>query len=319
MTIVASRSVPAPAPSGEAPAPRAWRPTPLLIASAGLHAAVAAGLAVAPHHWPLAVAALAGNHTLIGGAGMWPRSRLLGPNLSRLSAAAARRGEVALTFDDGPDPRATPAVLDCLERHGVRASFFCIGRRAEDHPELVAETVRRGHRVENHSYSHPYAFACYPPAALRREVRRAQEALTDALARAGGSSPRWFRAPAGFRSPLLERELAAAGLHLASWTRRGFDTVSRDPGRVAARLLKGAAGGDVLLLHDGSATHGRGGAPVVLAALPRLLDGLARRGLRAVPLPPPAGTGGGDDGARDGDEHAGGGRYRDDDGGEELT
>jgi peptidoglycan/xylan/chitin deacetylase (PgdA/CDA1 family) len=283
MAIVASRSVPAPAPPGDAPVPRAWRPAPLLLVSAGLHAAVAAGLAVAPDHWRLAIAALAGNHTLLGGIGLWPRSRLLGPNLCRLSAAAARRGEVALTFDDGPDPRVTPAVLDCLERHGVRASFFYIGRRAEDHPELAAETVRRGHRVENHSYSHPHAFACYPPAALRREVRRGQEAL----ARAGGVRPRWFRAPAGFRSPLLERELAAAGLHLASWTRRGFDTVSRDPGRVAARLLKGAAGGDVLLLHDGSAARDRGGAPVVLAALPRLLDELARRGLRAVPLPPP--------------------------------
>jgi peptidoglycan/xylan/chitin deacetylase (PgdA/CDA1 family) len=302
MAIVESRSAPAPAPAGEAAAPRAWRPAPLLTASAGLHAAVAAALAVTPHHWPLAVAALAGNHTLLAGVGLWPRSRLLGPNLCRFSGAAARRGEVALTFDDGPDPRVTPGVLDCLERFGVRASFFCIGRRAETHPELVAEMVRRGHRVENHSYSHPHAFACYPPAALRREVGRAQEALS----RAGGVRPRWFRAPAGFRGPLLERELAATGLHLASWTRRGFDTVSRDPGRVAARLLKGAAGGDVLLLHDGSAARDRGGAPVVLAALPRLLDELARRGLRAAPLPMPAGAAGaGGGGDRDGDRNGG--------------
>jgi len=299
MAIAESRSAPAPALAGEAAAPRAWRPTPLLTASAGLHVVAAAALAAAPHHWRLAAAALVGNHTVLAGAGLWPRSRLLGPNLCRFSGAAARRGEVALTFDDGPDPRVTPAVLDCLERYGVRASFFCIGRRAEAHPELVAETVRRGHRVENHSYSHPAAFPCYPPAALRREVRRAQEAL----ARAGGVRPRWFRAPAGFRGPLLERELAAAGLHLASWTRRGFDTVSRDPGRVAGRLLKGAAGGDVLLLHDGSAARGRGGAPVVLAALPRLLDELARRGLRGVPLPLPAGAGG-DVGDGDGDSDA---------------
>ncbi|HXO43758.1 MAG TPA: polysaccharide deacetylase family protein [Thermoanaerobaculia bacterium] len=312
MAIVEDRSAPAPALPAEAPPPRAWRPAPLLTASAGLHAAVAAALAVAPHHWRLAVAALAGNHTLIAGVGMWPRSRLLGPNLCRFSGAAARRGEVALTFDDGPDPLVTPPVLDCLERYGVRATFFCIGRRAENHPELVAEMVRRGHRVENHSYSHPHAFACYPPAAMRREVRRAQEAL----ARAGGIRPRWFRAPAGFRGPLLERELAAAGLHLASWTRRGFDTVSRDPGRVAARLLKGAAGGDVLLLHDGSAARHRGGAPVVLAALPRVLDELARRGLRAVPLPMPAGAAG----AGDGDDRDGNDRdARDGDRGEESS
>jgi peptidoglycan/xylan/chitin deacetylase (PgdA/CDA1 family) len=280
MAIVESRSAPAPAPAGEAAAPRAWRPSPFLTASAGLHAAAAAALVAAPHHWPLAAAALVGNHTVIAGAGLWPRSRLLGPNLCRLPAAAARRGEVALTFDDGPDPRVTPAVLDCLERYGVRASFFCIGRRAETHPEVIAETVRRGHRVENHSYSHPAAFACYPSAALRRELRRAQ----DALQRAGGVRPRFFRAPAGFRGPLLERELAAAGLQLASWSRRGFDTVSRDPGRVARRLLRGAAGGEVLLLHDGSAARDRGGEPVVLAALARVLDELARRGLKVVPL-----------------------------------
>src|ERR1700688_3132172 len=243
MAIVESRSppapAPAPAPTGEAAAPRAWRPAPLLTASAGLHAAAAAVLAAAPHHWRLGAAPPGRQHTALASAALCPRSRLLGPTLCRFSGEAARRGEVALTFDDGPDPRVTPAVLDCLERHGVRASFFCIGRRAETHPELVAETVRRGHRVENHSYSHPHAFACFPPAALRREVGRAQEALS----RAGGVRPRWFRAPAGFRGPLLERELAAAGLHLASWTRRGFDTVSRDPRRGAARLLEGGAGG----------------------------------------------------------------------------
>jgi peptidoglycan/xylan/chitin deacetylase (PgdA/CDA1 family) len=281
MAVAESRSSPAPAPAGQPPAPRAWRPTPLVTASAGIHAVAAVALAAAPRHWQLAAAALLGDHVVLTGAGLWPSSRLLGPNLCRLSAAAARRGEVALTFDDGPDPLVTPAVLECLDRYGVRASFFCIGRRAEAHAELVAETVRRGHRVENHSYSHPNAFTCYPPAALRREVRRGQEVLT----RAGGVPPRFFRAPAGFRSLLLDRELAAAGLDLVSWTRRGFDTVSRDPRRVARRLLQGAAGGDVLLLHDGSAARDRGGAPVVLEALPRLLDALAERGLHAVPLP----------------------------------
>jgi peptidoglycan-N-acetylglucosamine deacetylase len=298
MAVAESRSAPAPAPTAEPPdpaaeppAPRAWRPTPLVTASAGIHTAAAVALAAAPRHWQLAAAALVGDHIALAGAGLWPSSRLLGPNVSRLSAAAARRGEVALTFDDGPDPRVTPAVLECLARYGVRATFFCIGRLAEAHPEVVAETVRRGHRVENHSYSHPIAFACYLPAALRREVRRGQEALM----RAGGLRPRFFRAPAGFRSLLLERELAAAGLELASWTRRGFDTVSRDPRRVARRLLQGAAGGDVLLLHDGSAARDRGGVPVVLEALPRLLDALAARGLRAVPLPHPAGGGSGEE------------------------
>jgi peptidoglycan/xylan/chitin deacetylase (PgdA/CDA1 family) len=287
MAIAESRSAPAQTAPGEAPPARAWRPTPLLTASAGIHLAAALALAAAPRHWQLAAAALVGDHALLAGAGLWPSSRLLGPNLSRLPEAAARRGEVALTFDDGPDPQVTPAVVERLERHGVRASFFCIGRRVEAHPEVVAELARRGHQVENHSYSHPHAFACYASAALRRQVRLAQEAL----ARASGSRPRFFRAPAGFRNLLLERELAASGLALTSWTRRGFDTVSRDPRRIARRLLRGVRGGDVLLLHDGSAARDRHGVPVVLEALSRLLDELAARGLRAVPLRPAAGGG----------------------------
>jgi peptidoglycan/xylan/chitin deacetylase (PgdA/CDA1 family) len=288
MAIAESRNAPAHTTRGEAPPPpRAWRLTPLLTASAGLHVAAALALAAAPRHWQLAAAALVGDHATIAGAGLWPSSRLLGPNLTRLPDAAARRGEVALTFDDGPDPEVTPAVVEQLEGYGVRASFFCIGRRAEAHPEVVAELARRGHQVENHSYSHPHAFSCYSSAALRRQIRRAQEAL----ARASGSRPRFFRAPAGFRNLLLERELAHAGLDLASWTRRGFDTVSRDPRRIAWRLLRRVRGGDVLLLHDGSAARDRHGVPVVLQALPRLLDELAARGLRAVPLWPAAAGG----------------------------
>jgi peptidoglycan/xylan/chitin deacetylase (PgdA/CDA1 family) len=267
----------------ETAVPRVWRPAPLLAAAVGLHAAAVVAVAAAPRHWRLVLAALAADHALMAAAGLWPTSALLGPNLRRLPAAAARRGEVALTFDDGPHRRVTPAVMDRLAEHGARASFFCIGRRAEAFPEIAAELARRGHAVENHSYSHPHSFSLYSRAAQRREVRRAQ----DVLARIAGRFPCYFRPPAGLRNLLLEPELAAAGLHLASWTRRGYDTVSRDPRRVVRRLLRGLAAGDVLLLHDGSAARDRRGTPVVLEVLPRLLDALAERGLRAVPLPTP--------------------------------
>ena len=97
----------------------------------------------------------------------------------RLPEACARLGQVALTFDDGPDPRLTQAVLDLLDRRGAKASFFCIGRRAAAHPEIVREIVARGHSVENHSHIHAKAFACYPPAALMRELSRAQQAIAE--------------------------------------------------------------------------------------------------------------------------------------------
>jgi len=212
---------------------------------------------------------------------MWPQSPYLGPNLTRLPESAARRGEIALTFDDGPDPEVTPSLLDLLDRRQAKASFFCIGRRVAAHPELAAEIVRRGHRIENHTWSHPSLFSCYLPAGQRREILRAQEAI----ARVTERVPVWFRPPAGLRNPLLDRELGAAGLRLVSWTRRGYDTVDRDPVRVSARLVAGLAAGDILLFHDGSAARDRHGRPVILEALPRVLDAVAAGGLRPAPLP----------------------------------
>ena len=253
-----------------------WRPSPLVGASIALHAVGAAALAVSPASWPVIGAVSLADHAVMFLAGVLPRSRVLGPNLTRLPPASAR-GAVALTFDDGPDPVTTPAVLDLLERRGARATFFCIGRRAAAHPDVVREIARRGHAVGNHTWGHPSHFAWLGPRALEREMRRAQETL-GALA---GAPPLWFRAPAGIRSPLLDPVLVRCGLRLASWTRRAFDTVRRDPGRVSRRLTAGLRQGDVLLLHDG----GPGGTPFVLDVLGRVLDRIEAAGLRCVTLP----------------------------------
>jgi peptidoglycan/xylan/chitin deacetylase (PgdA/CDA1 family) len=214
---------------------------------------------------------------------MWPRSRLLGPNLSRLPDTADFENRVALTFDDGPDPKVTPKVLDILGEHGARATFFVIGQRADQYPEIVSETARRGHRIENHSYTHAHGFAFFGPRALARDIDRAQQSL----ARASGRRPVFFRAPAGIRNPWFEPVLAQRGLNLASWTRRGYDAVDREAERVTRRLLKGLAARDVLLLHDGSAARSRNGQPVVLEALPRLLDAMAESKLSSIYLPHP--------------------------------
>ena len=211
---------------------------------------------------------------------MCPRCGWLGPNITRLPAARSHGELVGLTFDDGPDPAVTPAVLDLLDAARAKATFFCIGRRAAAHPDLVAAIRARGHGVENHSYSHPNGFALRASRGLRREVLGAQAAIEQA----GGGRPRFFRAPAGIQNPWLAGVLAAAGLSLVSWTRRGFDTVSRDGGRVASRLVRGMRPGDILLLHDGSSAHDASGRPVVLEALPRVLDAMSRRGLRSEAL-----------------------------------
>ena len=255
----------------------AWRLSPFLRVSVGLHAAGAAALLIAPERWPLVVGGLLLDHAAIGAGAVWPRSTFLGPNLTRLPAAG---GQVALTFDDGPHPEVTPAILDRLERRGARATFFCIGKKVAAHRDLAAEIHRRGHRVENHTFSHPNAFGFYGATAMEREIRSAQ----DAIAAATGRPPRLFRAPVGIRNPWLDHVLARTGLRLVSWTRRGLDTIGTDVTRIANRLLGGLAAGDILLLHDGSSARDASGRAVALDALDLVLDGMAAAGLRSVPI-----------------------------------
>jgi peptidoglycan/xylan/chitin deacetylase (PgdA/CDA1 family) len=239
---------------------------------------------VAPRRWRWALAAAVADHLAMFVASLAPRSRLVGPLTDRLPPASVARGEVALTFDDGPDPQATPVVLDLLDAAGAGASFFQIGRRAERHPELTAEIARRGHRVENHTWGHPWSFALAGPRGMGREIDRAQQLL----AGLAGRPPAWFRPPAGIRSPLLAGVLSGRDLALASWSRRGFDAVDRRPRRVLHRLTDGLEAGDILVLHDGSSPRLAGGRPLVTELLPPLLDAIAERGLSAVALPPPA-------------------------------
>ena len=257
-----------------------WRPSPLIGASIGLHAAALVTVLARPGEWPWALGAVLSDHALLTAAGLTPRSHLLGPNWTRLPAAAAARGAVAITIDDGPDPRVTPRVLDLLDERGARATFFCIGERVQRHSELTREMARRGHSVENHSQRHLHRFSLLGPRALMAEIERAQ----DTIGITTGQPPLFFRAPAGLRSPLLDPVLSRFGLRLASWTRRGFDTVSARAEAVLDKLSRGLAAGDILLLHDGHAALTRGGAPVILEVLPRLLDALAAVDLTPVTL-----------------------------------
>lgn len=257
-----------------------WIPSPLLIASAALHAGAGLGLLLRPRVWTWALGGVVANHLLLAAAGLWPRSHLLGPNWTHLPAHSAERGEVAITIDDGPDPQVTPGVLSQLAQHRAHASFFCVGERVERYPALAQEIVRCGHTVENHSQRHRSTFSLLGPSALRAEIARAQ----DGIARVTGTPPCFFRAPAGLRNPFLDPVLSRLELRLATWTRRGFDTVTSDADAVYARLVKSLQAGDILLLHDGHAARGGAGVPVILDVLPRLLTTLSARKLQPVTL-----------------------------------
>jgi peptidoglycan/xylan/chitin deacetylase (PgdA/CDA1 family) len=228
---------------------------------------------------PLSVVVLLGYgayHGSMAWGVMHPRSRLFGPNRSRL---ATDERHVALTFDDGPHPEITPQVLAILRDRGVKATFFLVGKWVERHPEIVRRIVADGHGLGNHTHGHSYLFWASTPRRLLREVARAQETITAAA----GSPCRWFRAPVGLKSVFLHRALRRLGLELISWDLRFLERAALDRARMREHLEHRIVPGSILLLHDG---HDRKpeGNPAVLAALPLVLDALDDLGYRCVPL-----------------------------------
>jgi peptidoglycan/xylan/chitin deacetylase (PgdA/CDA1 family) len=228
--------------------------------------------------WTLCIVLIA--HASLSIAGLFPKSQLLGANITHLSDEAALRREIAITLDDGPDPIVTPQVLDILDKYDCRATFFCIGERAERHPELCREIIRRGHAIENHSQSHPWYFSLMGPWRMHREICQAQAILSEF----SGQPPLFFRPTAGLRNPALDPILAHCQLRLCSWSRRGFDTRVSDADTIFNSLSYGLKGGDILLLHDGNSARDVQNNPVILNVLPRLLEHITQQKLHPVIL-----------------------------------
>lgn len=257
---------------------RAWHPGIAIWLSAAVHISALIALLARPQWWPAILTAVVFNHVVLALIGLWPRSRLLGANMLRLPDAAASRNEIAITFDDGPDPDVTPKVLEILDLHQAKASFFVIGDKAAAYPDLVREIAKRGHSVENHSRKHSSAFGFLAWTALMKDIGAAQQIIAGIT----GRSPAFFRSPMGIRNPMLDPVMARLGLRYITWTRRGFDTVAGDPELVLERLTHRLAAGDILLLHDRGARDRRA---MVLEVLPALLDRIAAAGLKPVSLP----------------------------------
>jgi peptidoglycan/xylan/chitin deacetylase (PgdA/CDA1 family)/uncharacterized membrane protein YbhN (UPF0104 family) len=177
----------------------------------------------------------------------WVRWDLSGASLRSGRADAA---QVALTFDDGPGPD-TPAVLDALDRAGAKATFFVLGRAALERPELVREAARRGHLVALHGFSHRKLHL-----ARRRTVAEELDRGAEAVRCAGVEPAPFFRAPHGFKGPVLGRALRRRALTLVGWTRGVWDTERPGAAAIAERACDRMRAGEILLLHDGCGTPG---------------------------------------------------------------
>ncbi|MFO0578344.1 MAG: polysaccharide deacetylase family protein [Polyangia bacterium] len=268
-----------------------------LVLGGAAVAAAALYLAGAAPGW-LVAALLALRGALVPLGCFFAPAGVFGPVLLR---GAPTRPLVALTFDDGPDPVATPRVLAALARHGATATFFVIGDRAARHPEVLAQIHAAGHQIENHSLRHAWGTAFAPPARLAAELRQASALITAVT----GQAPRWLRAPIGVLSPRVFAAAERAGLGLCGWSGKARDgwrgTSVEDATR---RLLRALRPGAILLLHDapellsasaasdpGAGPAARRQQPVAAEVLDRLLPVLAERGLRPVRLdellPPP--------------------------------
>ncbi|MER5771867.1 polysaccharide deacetylase family protein [Streptomyces sp. NPDC001985] len=183
------------------------------------------------------------------------------------------RREIALTFDDGPDPVHTREVLGILERYGVRATFFCVGLHVNALPDEVRRITDAGHSLGNHTWSHPFL-----PDLTAAQFRLQIERTSEAFERAVGITPDLFRPPYGARTPESLAELAAGGPALALWDVDSWDWARQGPEKITRTVLDHAQPGSMILMHDGGGDRRQS-----VQALPAVIEGLLERDLRFVP------------------------------------
>jgi peptidoglycan/xylan/chitin deacetylase (PgdA/CDA1 family) len=203
---------------------------------------------------------------------LYRNSRVFGRIIGRLPTAGR---DVALTFDDGPNPLATPRVLDALREHEVAATFFLLGKHVERWPALARRVVDEGHTIGNHGYHHR-RLALRGPAYTRLDLLLGTQAIADAT----GVDARYFRAPHGFRNPWLSGIARELGQQIVGWTLGVWDTDKPGADVIAQRVCRGARPGSIVLLHDGDAYDAEGDRLQTAAALPRIIADVRARGFR---------------------------------------
>ena len=203
-------------------------------------------------------------------------SGVFGRVLSRLPT---RERKVALTFDDGPNPVATPRILDTLRAEGVLATFFLLGPHVEQWPGIARRVADEGHAIGNHGYYHR-KLHWKSPSYVREDLTFG----TDAIVRATDSRPRYFRAPHGFRSPWVTPMARRLGQRTIGWTLGVWDSDKPGAETIVRRAVEGTRPGTILLLHDGDGYDPAGDRTQTADALPRIIGELRARGYEFVGL-----------------------------------
>ena len=210
--------------------------------------------------------------------GTWHRnSWIFGPALNRLPGAAR---VASITFDDGPNPVATPRILDVLQRERVKATFFILGRHADRWPELVKRVADEGHQVGNHGYYHRKLHR-RTPSYVRDDLSRG----TESIERACGVRPQVFRAPHGFRNPWVTPIARSLGQRTIGWSLGVWDSARPGADEIVRRTMEGMRAGSILLLHDGDGYDEAGDRTQTAEALPGIIEGLRERSFGFVTLP----------------------------------
>ena len=204
----------------------------------------------------------------------YPNSPIFGSVISRVRSDQPL---VALTFDDGPNPDATPPILDALGERGAKASFFILGRHAERWPAIVRRIADEGHAICNHGYHHR-KLHLKSPGYVRDDLERGTRAIVDAC----GVRPRFFRAPHGFRSPWVTAIARSLGQRTVGWSRGVWDTSRPGVNVIAERTVRAARPGAILLLHDGDGYDPLGDRTQTAQAVPIIVDRIRSAGLRFV-------------------------------------
>jgi peptidoglycan-N-acetylglucosamine deacetylase len=237
---------------------------------------------------PVAAAAAAGG---LAYAGFHPRSEFFGKHIHATNSA----GNLAITFDDGPNPSITPKLLHLFDQYSVRATFFVVGKFVRDVPDLLREIIARGHSIGNHTETHPNLSLAMPPR-IREQLEDCNGAISEVL----GSKPRWFRPPFGLRNPWVIPTANKLGMQAVMWTLLPGDW--RAPSAewliprlepIAIRAAKNSdrhgnfrenAPGDLLCLHDGYHRHQNGDRRHTLKALEYWLPRWRDLGLKFVTI-----------------------------------